>query len=78
MKAKYSWKIECSHTPEMIDRILSPIRKRGLSVISLNYKQIDQQQAECNLEFEIEEADYARIKMNMLRIHDLKSITEKA
>jgi acetolactate synthase II small subunit len=37
MKVRNNWQIECHHSPETIDRILLPIRKRGLSVISLSY-----------------------------------------
>jgi acetolactate synthase regulatory subunit len=74
MIEKYSWKIQCNHSPETIDRIIMPIRKRGLSVISMNYKRQDEKTAVCNLEFEIESSEYERIFKNMLRIYDITNI----
>jgi acetolactate synthase regulatory subunit len=74
MIEKYSWKIQCNHSPETIDRIIMPIRKRGLSVISMEYKRKDEKTAVCNLEFEIEAAEYDRIFKNMLRIYDITNI----
>lgn len=74
MIEKYSWKIQCNHTPESIDRIIMPIRKRGLSVISMNYKRNDEHTAVCHIEFEIEVTEYERIFKNMLRIHDITNI----
>ncbi|HEY8400366.1 MAG TPA: hypothetical protein VIK89_03840 [Cytophagaceae bacterium] len=74
MKEKYCWKIEAKHSPETIDRILLPIRKRGLSVISFNYQQKDASTATCIVEFEIEPAETDRIYKNMLRIHDIQNV----
>jgi acetolactate synthase regulatory subunit len=74
MIEKYSWKIQCNHTPETIDRIIMPIRKRGLSVISMDYKRGEEMTAVCHVEFEIEAAEYDRIFKNMLRIHDITKI----
>lgn len=74
MKEKYSWKIECNHTPETIDRILMPIRKRGMTVISLNYEQTDSKNAVCTIKFELEPEDSERIYKNMLRIHDIQNV----
>ncbi|MBC7451233.1 MAG: hypothetical protein H7259_07060 [Cytophagales bacterium] len=74
MKVRNNWQIECNHSPETIDRILLPIRKRGLSVISLSYKQTDGLNAACTIEFETEENDVERIYKNMLRIQDIKSV----
>lgn len=76
MKEKFCWKIDCLHTPETIDRILLPIRKRGLSVFSFNYKQNDSKTAVCILEIEIEAAELERIYKNMLRINDIQQITK--
>ena len=76
MKEKYCWKITCHHTPETIDRILLPIRKRGLSVNSLNYKKEDQNMATCIVEFEIEPTEIERIYKNMLRIQDIQTVTK--
>lgn len=74
MKEKYSWKIECHHTPETIDRILMPIRKRGISVTSLLYEQKDQNSATCIVKFELEPEQSESIYKNMLRIHDIKQV----
>ena len=71
MKIVNNWQIECNHTPETIDRILLPIRKRGLSVISLNYKKKDELNAACTIQFETEENDVERVYKNMLRIQDI-------
>ena len=76
MKEKFTWKIECNHTPETIDRIMMPIRKRGLSVVSFNYKQSDAKNAVCMLEVEVEEAETEKIYKNMIRIHDIQSVTK--
>jgi len=76
MKVRNNWQIECHHSPETIDRILLPIRKRGLSVISLSYKQAEGMDATCTIEFETEENDVERIYKNMLRIQDIKSVNK--
>jgi len=73
---KNNWKIECSHTPETIDRILLPIRKRGISVNSLNYQQKDQSTAVCTIEFEVDASDVDRVYKNMLRIQDILEVTK--
>ena len=74
MKQKYSWKIECNHTPETIDRILMPIRKRGICVTSLNYEQKDVSNATCIVKFELEPEQCESIYKNMLRIHDIQQV----
>jgi acetolactate synthase regulatory subunit len=74
MKLTHHWKIECNHTPETIDRILMPIRKRGLTVISLHYTRTDIANAVCTLQFELEAEDSERIYKNMLRIHDIQNV----
>lgn len=76
MKVRNNWQIECNHSPETIDRILLPIRKRGLSVISLSYKQAEDMNATCTIEFETEENDVERVYKNMLRIQDIKSVSK--
>ena len=74
-KEKNRWQIECSHTPETIDRILLPIRKRGISVMSLHYQQKDTKTATCTVEFEVDASDVERVYKNMLRIHDILTVT---
>ena len=73
MKTRNYWKIRCNHTPEIIDRILMPIRKRGLSVESMNYKR-DGEQGYCEIEIEIEEDDATRIYKNLMRITDILEV----
>jgi acetolactate synthase regulatory subunit len=75
-KQKSSWKIECHHTPETIDRILLPIRKRGIKVIDFHYKQKDVNTATCTIEFEIDPADIERVYKNMLRNYDILTVTK--
>ncbi|MCU0415812.1 MAG: hypothetical protein MUE33_01390 [Cytophagaceae bacterium] len=77
MKVKNTWQIECAHTPETIDRILLPIRKRGLSVLKLLYEKSTDETASCSIEFETEEADAERVYKNMIRLQDIKSVIRK-
>ena len=72
---KNSWKIECNHTPETIDRILLPIRKRGIKVMSLHYQEQDSKTAICTIDFEVDSSDVERVYKNMLRIHDILNVT---
>lgn len=73
MKTRNYWKIRCNHTPEIIDRILMPIRKRGLSVETMTYKK-DGAQGYCEIEIEIEEDDATRIYKNLMRITDILEV----
>lgn len=73
MKTRNYWKIRCNHTPEIIDRILMPIRKRGLSVETMSYKK-DGVQGYCEIEIEIEEDDATRIYKNLMRITDILEV----
>lgn len=73
MKTRNYWKIRCNHTPEIIDRILMPIRKRGLSVETMSYKK-DGEQGYCEIEIEIEEDDATRIYKNLMRITDILEV----
>lgn len=75
-KEKNSWRIECNHTPETIDRILLPIRKRGLKVSSFRYEQKDAKNAVCTIEFDLELIEAERVYKNMLRIHDILTVTK--
>lgn len=70
----FNWKIDCYHTPETIDRIMLPIRKRGIRVNKLEYKQINQECAECLIEFEIEASELEGVYKNMIRIQDVKEV----
>lgn len=76
MKQVNRWQIDCTHSPETIDRILLPIRKRGLSVNSLSYQKKDNENAVCTIEFEIEEADLERVYKNMIRLYDIQGVTK--
>lgn len=76
MKQMNRWQIDCTHTPETIDRILLPIRKRGLCVHSLNYHKKDEQNAVCTIEFEVDDSDTERVYRNMIRIYDIQEVTK--
>jgi len=76
MKQMNRWQIDCTHTPETIDRILLPIRKRGLCVQSLSYQKKDEQNAVCTIEFEVDESDIERVYKNMIRLYDIKEVTK--
>ncbi len=76
MKQVNRWQIDCTHTPETIDRILLPIRKRGLSVNSLSYQKKDNDNAVCTIEFEIEDTEIERVYKNMIRIYDIQGVTK--
>lgn len=73
MKTTNTWRIKCNHTPEVIDRILMPIRKRGLSIDKMNYER-ENAYGYCQLEFEVEEDDAIRIYKNMMRITDILDV----
>lgn len=73
MKVKNSWRIRCNHTPEVIDRILMPIRKRGLSIDHMTYQR-DGEFGNCQLDFELEEDDASRIYKNLMRITDILDV----
>jgi acetolactate synthase regulatory subunit len=76
MKQVNRWQIDCTHSPETIDRILLPIRKRGLSVNSLSYQKKDDDNAVCTIEFEIEDTEIERVYKNMIRIYDIQGVTK--
>jgi acetolactate synthase regulatory subunit len=76
MKQINRWQIDCAHTPETIDRILLPIRKRGLSVNSLSYQKKDNDNAVCMIEFEIEDSEIERVYKNMIRLYDIQGVTK--
>ena len=73
MKISNHWKITCNHTPEVIDRVLMPIRKRGMSVESLNYQR-EEDKGICTISFAAEENDATRIFKNMIRVTDILKI----
>jgi len=76
-KVQCSLQIECNHTAETIDRIMLPIRKRGLKASSFSYQQSGESTATCTLSFEIEESDIERVYRNLIRqtdIHTVKKI----
>ena len=70
-KEKFNWNIRCNHTPEIIDRILMPIRKRAMMVTSIEYHTLSPGEATCNLQFEAEALEAEKIYKNMLRIVDI-------
>ena len=60
----------------MVDRIMAPIRKRGLRVASIHYMQKSEETAVCLIELGEEPVESARIIRNMLRSTDIHSIIE--
>ncbi len=76
MKSINSWYIRCNHTPEIIDRILMPIRKRGLLISKMAYEQ-DGDEGKCTLEFTVDEADAERIYKNLMRITDILEVEKQ-
>ena len=73
MKVHNYWRVRCNHTPEIIDRILMPIRKRGLSVDKMSYER-EKEFGNCTLQFEMEETDAVRIYKNLMRITDVLDV----
>jgi acetolactate synthase II small subunit len=73
MMARNTWRIKCNHTPEVIDRILMPIRKRGLSIEKMSYEK-ENTFGYCKLEFDVNEEDAVRIYKNMMRITDILEV----
>ena len=73
MKTNNTWYIKCNHTPEVIDRILMPIRKRGLSISKMTYEQ-EGDKGNCTLEFVVDENDAIRIYKNLMRITDILEV----
>lgn len=71
---KFTWNIKCHHTPETIDRIVMPIRKRAMMVSGLQYAPTINGQAKCVLTFETTPTEAEKIYKNMLRIVDIMSI----
>lgn len=74
MQERFRWQIECNHTAETIDRIILPIRKRGIAVSSFQYTQKDASHATCLIEFEIEASAVERVYKNMIRIQDINEV----
>ena len=75
MKELHTWHIACHHTPEMIDRILMPIRKRGMRITSLNYQRETDTTALCTVTFEEEAAIAEQVYKNMVRTLDITGVT---
>ncbi|MES2732428.1 MAG: hypothetical protein V4714_11785 [Bacteroidota bacterium] len=76
MKELHTWHIACHHTPEMIDRILMPIRKRGMRVTSLSYQRETETTAVCTVAFEEEPLIAEQVFKNMMRTLDITTVTK--
>lgn len=68
------WKIQCMHTPETIDKIVMNFRKRGMILETLDYKRINELEAECTITFEDSPVSANRIFANIQRIHDITNV----
>ena len=71
---KNCWRIKCNHTPETLDRILAPFRKRGMALESVNYKRDSDFLATCLIEFEEDKENSGRILKNLMRTYDVQDI----
>ncbi len=71
---KNYWLINCSHTPESLDRIMMPFRKRGMLIESLTYDKVDNLTAVCKVRFEEDEVNTNRIYKNLIRLEDINTI----
>lgn len=69
------WQITCRLTPEIIDRLVAPVRKRGLQVLQLSFEAQANQTAKCTLTFESEAGHLHFIKSNFMRITDVMSVS---
>jgi len=74
MKELHTWQIACQHTPEMIDRILMPIRKRGMKLTSLNYQRESDTTAVCTVCFEEEPQIAEQVYKNLVRTLDITRV----
>lgn len=74
MKKLHTWHVTCNHTPEIIDRIILPIRKRGLMLAGLQYRQESEKRATCILEFEETDAVAEQIYKNLVRTLDIDKV----
>ena len=77
MKTLHTWRIVCNHTPEIIDRILLPIRKRGLVINALHYQAGPDRLATCVLAFEEEATVAEQIFKNLRRTIDIVEMTQQ-
>jgi len=69
-----NWLIKCSHTPESLDRVMMVFRKRGLTVESVFYQKVDNDNASCKVVFEEDEVNANRIYKNLIRLVDINEI----
>ena len=77
MKELHTWHIACHHTSEIIDRILMPIRKRGLKVTTLHYQRDTDTTATCVITFEEEAPVAEQIYKNLTRTLDVLRIERR-
>ena len=73
MKIRNYWRVYVNHTPEIITRVVMPVRKRGIGIQQMVYKQ-EGEKGTCEIQFEVDESDAERIFKNMLRITDILQI----
>lgn len=77
---KNCWRIKCNHTPETLDRIMAPFRKRGMALESVEYKRESDFVAFCLIEFDEDPENSTRIFKNLLRtvdIHEIEILKEE-
>ena len=71
---KNCWRIKCNHTPESLDRIIMPFRKRGMTVEAVSYKNEGGEKATCVVEFMEDPIKAELIYKNLMRTVDVVGI----
>ncbi len=67
------WRITCVHGPEIIDRVMSALRKRGITADRFSYEH-EGPIGYCSIEFVAETGDTNRIHKNMLRLSEVHEV----
>ena len=71
------WLIKCKNTPETIDRIVMPFRKRGMKLSELKYASESEDFSQCEVVFMEESSKAKSIYNNLIRLVDIEAIDIK-
>ena len=72
----YQLTVRCVHTAEVLDRLIAPIRKRGILIDKFTFEKIAQDVAICQLIFVSDATQLHYIESNLNRlvdVHEVKS-----
>lgn len=72
----YQLTVRCVHTAEVLDRLIAPIRKRGILIDKLTFEKIAQNTAVCTMLFTSDATQLHYIESNLNRlvdVHEVKS-----